>query len=404
MKRTIIYIAGNLIFLLPLLLASCSDKVEVDFSIPEAQEYVNVYLPQAYETPHKKSVFVSNEVQSFVLGVHYGGPNPATHDIKINLRIDTELVNTFNQQQETDYQMMPEGSYQLETTETYIKSGTFSNSEPVRVNIVSEGYMVVGKSYLLPVSIHSVDDNIKINEKLRDVYFLVTGSFLPGSVPRDKVHSFGTKDVGLLFCKNSDLIQLDPDGNLLLHQIDETGFYSNLRQIGWGWGGVTIMFYIPDSRFLARKPDSNIEQYFIDDNYNFLGQRTIGWGWGDAVTIFPFKSHMVFNTSPGGAITRFPLSQSGDWDYGQIADVGSGFDVYTQIFDYENTLICIDIAGIMWEYPVSDAGSLGNKRQIGTGWDMYVKVIRCGSDLLALDENGDLWKYKFDPNSFWPLK
>ena len=403
MRKIFVYITVNLILLLPVLLISCSDKVEVDFSIPEETEYVSIYLPQAYESPQKKSVFVSNEVQSFVIGVHYGGPNPAPKDISVSLAVNEELVNSFNQQQETDYQLMPEGSYRFETLEPSIKSGTFS-SEPVKIDIISEGYMTLGKSYLLPVSIRSVDNEVKINEKLRDVYFLITGSFKPGNVPRDKVHSFGTEDVGLLFCRNNDLIQLAPPGDLLLYQPDENGVFGSSRQFGWGWGGVTIMFYIPDNRFFARKPDNNIEQYYINDDYNFLGQRTIGWGWGDAVTIFPFKNHIVFNTNPEGVITRFPVSQSGDWDYGQIAPVGSGFDTYTQLFDYENTIIGIDAAGIMWEYPVSDAGVLGNKRQIGTGWDMYIKVIRCGTDLLALDENGDLWRYVFDPNSYWPLK
>jgi len=403
MKSNYKYIFANISLLLFLLFTSCSDKVNIDYSIPEEQDYVSIYLPQAFETPQKKGVFVSSEKQSFVIGVHYGGPNPASSDIKVDLKVNKELVNFFNEQQETNYEFMPDGSFQLETSEVYIKSGTF-NSEPVKITITAEGFMEVGKSYLLPVSIQSIDSDVKINEKLRDVYFLITGSFEPGNVPREKVYSFGTSDVGILFCRNKDLIQLEPEGGLLLHQPNENGIFSNMRQIGWGWNGVTIMFYMDDNRFLARKPDSNIEQYYINDDYNFLSQRTIGWGWGDAVTIFPFKSIVVFNTSVDGVITRFPLSQSGDWDYGQISAVGTGFNIYTQLFDYANTIIGIDVAGIMWEYPVSDAGIIGNKRQIGTGWDMYVRVIRCDTDLLALDENGDLWRYVFDPNSFWPLK
>ena len=404
MKRYFICCLGNLLVLLPLLLNSCSDKVEFDFTIPEEQEYVSIYLPQAYETPQKKSVFVSDEVQSFVIGVHYGGPNPAPKDIKINLIIDKQLVNTFNQQQETDYQIMPDGSYNLETYEVLIKAGEF-NSKPIKINIIPEGFMDVGRSYLLPVSIQSVDSDVKINEELRDAYFLITGSFKPGNVPREKVLSFGTDDVGILFCKDNDLIQVAPWGTLLLYQPDESGVFGDPREFGWGWNGVTIMFYMPENRFLARKPDSNIEQYNINENYDFLYQRTIGWGWGDAVTIFPFKDIIVFNTSPEGVLTKFPLSQSGDWDYGQIAAVGSGFDIYsTRLFCYESTMIGIDDAGNMWEHPVSDAGIIGGKRQIGSGWDMYVNVIRCGTDLLALDENGDLWRYEFDPNGFWPLK
>jgi hypothetical protein len=163
------------------------------------------------------------------------------------------------------------------------------------------------------------------------------------------------------------------------------------------------MFYMPDNRFIARKPDRNMEQYVIDDNYNFLYQRTIGWGWIDNPIIFPLKGIIVLSTSSNGNLTKYPLSQSGDWDYGQIGVVGSGFDVYEQLFCYENSILGIDGGGYMWEIPVSDAGILGSKRQIGTGWNMYVRVFRAGNDLLALDGSGDLWRYNFNLNSTWPL-
>ena len=58
----------------------------------------------------------------------------------------------------------------------------------------------------------------------------------------------------------------------------------------------------------------------------------------------------------------------------------------------------------MWVVSLTDDYALGTKRQIGTGWDMYDNVFACGDDLLALDSNGDLWRYEFDPVAFWPLK
>ena len=47
---------------------------------------------------------------------------------------------------------MPEGSYQLSESSSYIKSGT-ERSVPVNIDVVSMGYMEVAKSYLLPVGI-----------------------------------------------------------------------------------------------------------------------------------------------------------------------------------------------------------------------------------------------------------
>jgi hypothetical protein len=54
---------------------------------------------------------------------------------------------------------------------------------------------------------------------------------------------------------------------------------------------------------------------------------------------------------------------------------------------------------------MTDDGVLGSKRQIGSGWDMYINIFRAGNDLLALDNDGDLWRYNnFNLNSLWPLK
>ena len=400
MKRNLI----NIFLGLTLLLPSCSEGLRVDLDVPGVQDYINVYMPQAYDYPRLQNVFVSDETQSFIFSACYGGPEMADKDIKVRFEVLSNMVENFNLLNNTAYPMMPQGSYELETLEANIKAGT-NNTGPLKINIMPAGKMQSNSSYLLPVCIMDVDGETKLNEEYKITYFLITGSFEPGNVPREKVLSFGVKDVGLLFCKNEELIRRDVEGNMLLYQPGEDGIFGDSRQFGSGWQFMDILFYMPYNRILGRDaPSTNINQYIIDDNYNFLGQRTIGWGWGDFSDIIPFKDLMVLALTPDGDIRKFPLNQNGDWDYGNIISIGDGFNIYTHVFSYQSSLITIDEAGNMWQIPMTDDGVLSSKRSIGTGWDMYVKVICCNTDLLALDENGDLWRYKFDPNYFWPLK
>ena len=389
-------------FIVVTLLSACSDDLKLYLEKAENPEYYSVYIPQAHSL-QKKSVYVSSEIQQFNFSAYYGGVKAPDVDIKVNFKIDESLVEKYNMDNGTNYPMLPKECFELETNSTCITAGTFS-SALVNVNLTTEGYLEVGSPYLLPISIEATEPEVAIPDDMRNAYFLVTGSFKPGQVPREKVYTFENADVGILFCKGNDLVRRSVSGDLMVYKASEDGTYQDPRIIGTGWDGMDNMFYMPDNRIIGRKPDMNIEQYNIDDNYNFLGQRTIGWGWIDNPIMFPMKDIMVLSTSASGNLTKYPISQSGDWDYGNISVIGTGFDVYTQLFCYDNSIIGIDGGGNMWETPITDNGVLGTKRQMGTGWEMYVYVIKSGTDLLALDKEGALWRYDFNLNSSWPLK
>jgi len=381
---------------------SCNDNVSVDYKIAESDSYINISIAQDANLLQRKSVYISDEAQNFVFGVTYGGVFPAKEDIIVTFKIDEALVEFYNENSNTEYSIIPKECFELESDTAIIKAGSFG-SGPIKVYIKPGGNMEVGELYLLPISIESVEPNVNINEELRSVLFAISGSFLPGNVPREHVYSFGTQDVGFLFCKDNDMIRIDSDGNLLLYLLNEEQVYTYSRQIGSGWKGIDCIFYMPENRFIAKVPSKDLVQYIIDKDYNFLSQRTIGWGWLDNPIIFPFKDIIVLSTSSTGSLTKFPLSQYGDWDYANISVIGSGFDNYTSLFCYQNSILGVDKGGLLWEIPISDNGVLASKRQIGNGWDMYIKVFRAGDNLLALDNNGDLWRYKFNLNSNWPL-
>ncbi len=405
MKKVSFLICG----LVLLWLSACSDHVIVDPEVAEEQNYASVYIPQDVNTENKLSVFVSDIPQSINFSACYGGYHTTGKDIKVDFSVNEDLVASYNTANGKNYLPMPHGSYSLETSEAYIKAGT-NNTGPIKININAAG-LEVAKSYLLPLSITSVNSDVKLHPTLCNAYFVLTGSYEPGNVPCEKVYSFGNDAGGIFFSRNNDMLQYTPNGQLLLYQLNETGVYGAPSQIGPGLD-VTDIMYMPDNRILTRDPVSkDICQYRFDDNYNFTSQGFIGYGWVDAVTMMPFKDLMVLAVEKDGRLRKFSIDQGGAWgDISYIGVENKNYLDYAQLFTYTWTednsgyLIGIDSAGNMWLTSVTDDGALGNETRIGWGWDTYKKVFSVGTDLLALDDNGDLWRYKFNPGISWPLK
>lgn len=384
-------------------LCSCSDEVRVLLDIPDADSYSSIYMPSANNVPNMESIYIMEEVQSFPLIAYYGGPQLPGNDVRVDFEIRMDLVEEYNTLHGTAYEPMPEGSYQLSESSSYIKSGT-ERSVPVNIDVVSMGYMEVAKSYLLPVGIKSVGGEVPVVESLRTTYFLFTGSYQPGQVPREKVYSFHQAVSKPIFCREQDLIRVTENNTLQLYELNADGVYEASRQIAEGWDGVDLMFYMPENRFIYRNPATNIVQISVDEDYTLGTSREIGWGWGGAKMVFPFKDLALIAVN-GANITKYPLNQNGDFDFANCADIeSSGWDSFIDVFCYGNNIMAIEPNGNLWAIPITDDYVIGTRRQVGTGWDMYVKVFPCGEDLLALDENGDLWRYRFDPAAYWPLK
>ena len=386
-----------------MLFSSCSDRLRIGLDIVDADTYVNIYMPQANNDLNVKTVYITDEIQSFAVSAFYGGPTEPQTDISVEFEIRMDLVDSYNTFHGTDYKPMPEGSYSMSETTARIAKGA-QRTTPLYVDITSKDYLAVAEPYLLPVGIKSVSGTEPVLEELRTAYFLVTGSYMPGEVPREKVYSFGHPVTMPIFCSRDDLVRIDEDGRLMLFQPEPDGTYGAPRQIGEGWGNMQIMFYMPENRFIVRNEFSNLTQYMISDNYDFLSQGDIGWGWGESSKIVPFKDLAILAVN-GDALWKYPLSQTGAFDFGNCTAIeGSGWGGYTQLFGYGNNLIMVDPKGDMWVVSLTDDYALGTKRQIGTGWDMYDNVFACGDDLLALDSNGDLWRYEIEPLDLWALK
>lgn len=388
------------------MLIACNKDVPVKSDFPGADNYAKVYMPQATRNPVENRVSITDQPDTITYSAFLGGISPASVDVSVSFSVLPAAVDAYNLAHGTDYTMMPEGSYALEQSAAVIGAGQHSTGA-LNLIIKSKGFIEPFKTYMLAVTMQDAGGKTNVNEALKTTYFLVTGSYAPGEVPREKAASFGAAGGSFLIGFNDKLIRRDPaNGNLLLYKPDAAGVYNTTpATIGAGWDAFNLAFYYGGNRLIARNKDGgqDIVQFGIDPNGN-LGQGvTVGFGWSIFSKIIPYKG-LLLGIDAAGNMTKYPLKEDGAFDYGNISGIGAGWNTFVNIFPYGDALIAIEANGNMWQYPLTENGVFGSRVQVGSGWDMYVNVIPSGTDLLGQDAQGELWRYKFNPNGLWPLK
>lgn len=384
------------------LIAGCSKEVDVDLNVKDAEIYSMLYMPQANGNPVIKSLSITPSVYKFNYSAYLGGSLDNKRNVNIKFGVSQIMVDEYNLKNGTNYQLMPEGSYTLDNAEATINSGSKSTGT-LSLSLKTQGFILPFQSYLLPVGIIDADE--KVNTALNTTYFLVTGSYAPGEVPREKAYAFGSNAGLMYFDFNGDMIGKKPDGTLQLYTAGANGVFNAPRQIGVGWNIFNTVFYYGGDRLIGRfaAGGGDIIQYAIDKTGNFGASKTVGQGWGIFTKIIPYKG-LLLGIDANGNMNMYPLDAAGNFDYGRIKTIGTGWGVFTQVIPYENSLLAIEANGDLYQFPLTDDGIFGAKIKVGSGWDMFSLVFSAGKDLLALDDSGDLWRYKFNPAGFWPLK
>ncbi|MGN7722358.1 BT_3987 domain-containing protein [Chitinophaga sp. 22620] len=388
-------------------LLACSKQVPVKEDFPGAEKYSMLYMPQAVNGPVATAVNITAVPDTITFNACIGGLKRPAAEIPVTFTVTPEAAAAFNLANGTQYPVMPEGSYAILTPSASIPAGQ-STSGQQQMELRTKGFIAPFVTYLLPVTLSQPGKTSTVNPALSVSYFLVTGGYAPGEVPREKVAAFGTAGGSFLISFGERFIRKDPaSGNLLMYTPDaQTGqFTAAPVTIGYGWDIFNTIIFYGGNRLIARYGTGagDLAQYPIDAQGQIGSGRTVGWGWSGLKSITPYKG-LLLGIDGNGKMTKFPLDENGNFDFGNIRDIGTGWESAVDLFPYENSLMVLEPNGNMWQYPLSEDGSFGNRRLAGTGWDMYVKVIPAGTDLLALDANGDLWRYKFNPAGLWALK
>jgi hypothetical protein len=97
----------------------------------------------------------------------------ATADIQVTFALDTAAVQKFNTEHKTTYFAVPLSAIELSGLSTIIKAGS-SASTPATVKVISTSSLIDGRSYLIPVSIKTVEGgDMKVIESSRTIFLRI---------------------------------------------------------------------------------------------------------------------------------------------------------------------------------------------------------------------------------------
>ncbi|MFT3903778.1 MAG: DUF1735 domain-containing protein [Niabella sp.] len=151
---------------------SCKKPV---YQFEDQESYSRIFMQLASNGVVEKSLPIKDEWIAFPFGAGYGGPVNLAENVKVGFEIAQDQVDQYNQQNNTNYELPPAGSYRLDNSTVEIPSGkTGSNSISVEVNPLK---LNGTKAYLIPIRISSVSADIPVIEELKTTYFIVKGFY-----------------------------------------------------------------------------------------------------------------------------------------------------------------------------------------------------------------------------------
>ncbi|PRD47663.1 BT_3987 domain-containing protein [Sphingobacterium haloxyli] len=177
-----------------LLLFSCEPQ---SLSIEDSEQYSRVFMQSAGDISIEKTYDITDEWHQLAFGAGYGGFNQLTENLVITFEVQPELVEPFNTQNGTNYEIAPENSYRLvQNTVTIPVGKTGSNSTRLEVNPLHFGGT---RPVLIPVSIQSTTGSVRIEESKRTTYYVVSGGYVtnpytPYAKNDWEIHDFSSEE------------------------------------------------------------------------------------------------------------------------------------------------------------------------------------------------------------------
>jgi len=100
---------------------------------------------------------------------------PTNNDVNVSIKVDPNLVNTYNARLETDYPLLDSKYYNLSTEQALIPQGKTS-SMPVTINFSSLTELDIDAGYLLPVTISQATGGIDILDGSKTICYVIRRS------------------------------------------------------------------------------------------------------------------------------------------------------------------------------------------------------------------------------------
>ena len=195
---------------LSVILQNCKKS---ELKIENQDQYTKVFMQSASDGAITKNLAIKDEWEAISFGAGYGGFNILNHPVTVNFKINQDQVDIYNQQNNTNFELPPSGSYRISSESVTIQPGNAgSNSTDLEINPLK---LAGTKTYIIPVSISGVQPELAVNEGLRTTYFLVNGFYESNPFPPIcqqgwKIHDYSDDDYDAVggrapFCIDGDV-------------------------------------------------------------------------------------------------------------------------------------------------------------------------------------------------------
>ncbi|MBN8853141.1 MAG: DUF1735 domain-containing protein [Sphingobacteriales bacterium] len=390
------------IILILAILASCNKKA---IDVEDLSRFHKIYIVQAGQNPFANLLKITDSLQIIQINAGIGGLTPASQDMAIHFEVLDDSVAAYNAANLTNYQVVPQASFQFSTADVSIKKGDYFSS-PLEIQFKTLGYIEGGVSYLLPIGISKTGNGVPVNDQHDIVYLLITGSYPLGKEPPKQVFDLSGKSLISAFPYQNAFIMVETNGTFSTHEWDATNNVYKTADV-FPNGGWNIFDKVLGSstKIITRWAGSgNLWEYPFDvskRNMAFDGvTRGTNFNNYDIIS-YSQQFDALLCRAPAGELSLIKRSAAA-WDQKTI--LGTDFASYTMIEAYLNGFLCVDAGGELYFYPINNDLTLGAKAHAGSGWSKYKSIMSRGNQLLALDYGGVLWQYNFDLAGFWDIR
>ncbi|MFT4093404.1 MAG: DUF1735 domain-containing protein [Niabella sp.] len=170
MKKNILYISALAVILISLVIHGCKKKDENFAATPSDGIFITPVT--SGQNINEVSALLASEPTTVDFGISLY--RAANADVSATVGMDEDLVSTYNQENSTSYQSMPDGSFSFSTENVTIAKG--EQATDTLQLLINGSLLEEDVSYLLPLKIKSVSgDNIILDESISVQYFVITG-------------------------------------------------------------------------------------------------------------------------------------------------------------------------------------------------------------------------------------
>jgi hypothetical protein len=150
-------------------------------------------MPQAVAYPNVMDLIMRDTLQSVVFGAAIGGVSDQKATINVSFKTNPALVSEFNTKNNTNYSVLPEGSYELTSTQASLAAGQL-NTRGLKIKIKTVNGIEPLKDYMLALSIDQASPQISINDSLRTTFYKIKGIYEDFDSSKWKLISFSSDE------------------------------------------------------------------------------------------------------------------------------------------------------------------------------------------------------------------